>query len=488
MAAASKEQMEVTNLKSFGKACDFDTNGCEQSETDIQLKEMYSFGSDNVPKVRKPYTITKQREKWTDEEHQRFLEALKLYGRGWRKIQEHVGTKTAVQIRSHAQKYFSKVVRESGGSNESSLKPIEIPPPRPKRKPAHPYPRKLVDILEGTGASSQLERSPSPNSSVSEKENQSPTSVLFALASDTLGSALSEPPNACSSPTSCTTDMHSISLSPSAKETEHGTSNSSGEEKGNLSLVQMFSTPRENFLSEVKKSELGSKNAVCAEHDAAKEASSTSIKLFGITVKIADSQKESSPGAELVLSVISNENHDNVDADREKPSHILQRKQSDAELSLGMVNSNQNPCPSPASVIQCTELQGGNANYFATNSSIPWRAFCQGVPFLHLTSYDHTSPHKPTPCVEERFEEKEILNERSCSGSNSSSVGDLENEERNLDVVDSQCRQPSVEGRSSIQKSVKGFVPYKRCLGEREMKSTVIVSEERERQRARICS
>ena len=43
--------MEVTNLKSFGKACDFDTNGCEQSETDIQLKEMYSFGSDNVPKV-----------------------------------------------------------------------------------------------------------------------------------------------------------------------------------------------------------------------------------------------------------------------------------------------------------------------------------------------------------------------------------------------------------------------------------------------------
>jgi hypothetical protein len=31
-------------------------------------------------KTRKPYTITKQRENWTDEEHHKFLEGLKLYG------------------------------------------------------------------------------------------------------------------------------------------------------------------------------------------------------------------------------------------------------------------------------------------------------------------------------------------------------------------------------------------------------------------------
>ncbi|KAL5726739.1 CCA tRNA nucleotidyltransferase [Ranunculus cassubicifolius] len=77
-------------------------------------------------------------------EHNRFLEAIKLYGRAWQRIEEHIGTKTAVQIRSHAQKFFSKLEKEAllKGMPLGQACEIDIPPPRPKRKPNNPYPRK----------------------------------------------------------------------------------------------------------------------------------------------------------------------------------------------------------------------------------------------------------------------------------------------------------------------------------------------------------
>ncbi|XP_075637898.1 protein REVEILLE 8-like isoform X1 [Castanea sativa] len=85
-------------------------------------------------KVRKPYTITKSRESWTEEEHDKFLEALQLFDRDWKKIEDFVGSKTVIQIRSHAQKYFLKVQKNGTVAH--------VPPPRPKRKATHPYPQK----------------------------------------------------------------------------------------------------------------------------------------------------------------------------------------------------------------------------------------------------------------------------------------------------------------------------------------------------------
>ena len=36
-----------------------------------------------------------QNGRWTSEEHARFIEALRLYGKDWNKVQEHIATRTS---------------------------------------------------------------------------------------------------------------------------------------------------------------------------------------------------------------------------------------------------------------------------------------------------------------------------------------------------------------------------------------------------------
>ncbi|CAN1180276.1 Protein REVEILLE 7 [Linum perenne] len=415
MAASQDDAQEALPNLSASGADYYEVDGGEQ------MMEMNSFGSQQLPKARKPYTISKQREKWTEEEHQKFLEALKLYGRGWRKIQEHVGTKTAVQIRSHAQKFFSKVVRETTVGAESSIKPIEIPPPRPKRKPSHPYPRKCID-----GLSDQLERSPSPNLLGIERENCSPTSVLSAVPSETFGSPLSEPRNGCSSLASSTSDLQSSGLLPNEKDNEPFMSDSSPR-KGNGS-----SSPADDPSSGRTPEELPMV-APFTENEKASVlvARSRSFKLFGKTVLVPDSEKASS-------SVVSQQNS------------------IDVKLSLSLVNPSSNRFPS------CTEVKRENMSFAEANCS-PWG----------LTHDDSN--------------EREPVNERSCTGSDAGSTNEVENREKSMDIADS---QPQPEGRLSSVRSYssRGFMPYKRCLAERDMKSTLAASEERDQQRARVCS
>ncbi|CAA0838948.1 Protein REVEILLE 5 [Striga hermonthica] len=112
-------------------------NGDENKNSLLQTAPVGNVapGADDPhKKIRKPYTITKSRESWSEQEHDKFVEALHLFDRDWKKIEAFVGSKTVIQIRSHAQKYFLKV--QKNGTSE------HVPPPRPKRKAAHPYPQK----------------------------------------------------------------------------------------------------------------------------------------------------------------------------------------------------------------------------------------------------------------------------------------------------------------------------------------------------------
>lgn len=53
---------------------------------------------------------------WTEEEHERFLQALELFPSGpWKAVANHVGTKTPRQTMTHAQKYRQKIARRKRG-------------------------------------------------------------------------------------------------------------------------------------------------------------------------------------------------------------------------------------------------------------------------------------------------------------------------------------------------------------------------------------
>lgn len=65
--------------------------------------------------------------RWTVEEHQLFLQGIQYYGRDWRRVQDVVKSRSIAQVRTHAQKIFSreKYKARIRGRYASRLKDIE---------------------------------------------------------------------------------------------------------------------------------------------------------------------------------------------------------------------------------------------------------------------------------------------------------------------------------------------------------------------------
>ncbi|KAI5434609.1 protein REVEILLE 1 isoform X1 [Lathyrus oleraceus] len=398
-----------------------------------KLLDQFSCGNDHSLKVRKPYTITKQREKWTDEEHKKFLEALKLYGRAWRKIEEHVGTKTAVQIRSHAQKFFSKINRDTNGNDTTLVESIEIPPPRPKRKPIHPYPRKLVEIPKNEVSNlEQPLRSNSLGSLDFGQENNSPKSVLSAVASETLGFSDSDSPTRSLSPVSSLSAVHTSSF-PLLE-----TKSSSSEEDMSLQIDELNADSAHDEQP-IMKPEPFLKECVVTNDEATEESPCRTLKLFGATLLVKDTREPSSAS-------------------------------TDASKLIPALHSKQ-------------QLQRGSSD-IGVATVVPWWTLS------HNSAFNKEPEEKHQHSNHGECEDKEIQKEgSSCAGSNNtSSINDGESNERSEDQAKSDHVHYFV-GKSEtvrVRTCGKGFVPYKRCMAERESHCSTVSDERREHQRMRL--
>ena len=63
-----------------------------------------------------------KRGRWTPEEREMFEKLLRKHGKEWKKISEILQTRTVVQVRTHAQKYFKKLAKQTGTSVLSTSK------------------------------------------------------------------------------------------------------------------------------------------------------------------------------------------------------------------------------------------------------------------------------------------------------------------------------------------------------------------------------
>ncbi|KAK4347626.1 hypothetical protein RND71_033965 [Anisodus tanguticus] len=454
------------------------------STRSIQLKEQVASADEYAPKVRKPYTITKQRERWTEEEHKKFLEALKLYGRAWRRIEEHVGTKTAVQLRSHAQKFFSKVVRESSNGDATSVKPIEIPPPRPKRKPMHPYPRKLATpVKSGTPVPEKSKRSLSPNMPMSEHENQSPTSVLSAHGSDVLGTADSSKRSGSASPVSSA---------------GHGNSGGFVLSESPNSILENTSSPAQANASTNPENQTCMKLELFSQDDFVQEGSAETpstqcLKLFGKTVLFTESQRPScpTPGTCKIETDVNDEAALPAVAWNVMPMKFTDSNSECAStLTLGtttpfyyLPSQNENQWPTGC----------------ASSTLLPWGSSCASSASFSCIQVLNPIPRKGRPIFNDKdLEDKQNQKEGSSTGSNTEPVSaEMGGDNKNMDVEAQSSGKdlssfrpsetPSLVQRASSNRRIKGFVPYKRCLAESGINSSTLSGEEREEQRTRLC-
>ncbi|KAJ9564525.1 hypothetical protein OSB04_000491 [Centaurea solstitialis] len=424
----------------------------EGSVSNTVKNDQFMSADDYAPKARKPYTITKQRERWTEEEHKKFLEALKLYGRAWRRIEEHVGTKTAVQIRSHAQKFFSKVVRESTTSGDASeVKPIEIPPPRPKRKPMHPYPRKLSAPLKTGGHHA---RSTSPNSSGSDQENQSPTSVLSAGGSNMFALGDSCSPNPGSSPVSSANGVKpggSSGFEPELSPEENESSPMAQEDDGPIPM-------KLESCGEEKEKEKGFTDESSPEAGSAAQ----SLKLFGKTVVVTDPNHRPSSQNDAADPSVGNIGVVNLIPQNLMPISSL-------------------PCGAPVYYMQFLDENSDStvlrSSAAAAAAAVPWWSLYGGI------TYPVMQPCNPAT---------EMQNE--CSNNSESGSGGANEEQKKSFLVIGSERSAFTKhysgnsgGGKKKDTCIKGFVPYKRCLAQRESHSHSTGGDEREEQRIRLC-
>lgn len=123
--------------------------------------------------------------RWSTEEHEMFLKGLDEHGKQWKKIAVMIKTRSVVQVRTHAQKYFQKLLKaekkSSGDISKISTSTATSGPTTPTT-PSSPVKRKSISIKKTNAPSIPATMNPTKRRKVSLEPKKQPQSLLAATA------------------------------------------------------------------------------------------------------------------------------------------------------------------------------------------------------------------------------------------------------------------------------------------------------------------
>ena len=124
-------QISLDSKKSFNKSIKLNKpkkspkNEVSNNSPNDSILENYEIQLNISSKDEENKECNFQTGKWTDEEHEKFIEGILNYGNEWKKVQQIIKTRSSTQARSHAQKFFLRIKKlinnsEEKGNNKKS--------------------------------------------------------------------------------------------------------------------------------------------------------------------------------------------------------------------------------------------------------------------------------------------------------------------------------------------------------------------------------
>ena len=114
-----------TNSSQKIKICSNKIPKIDNSNNSNNINSLNNFHEENIKEINNSSDNDNDNNgqfhsgRWTEEEHQKFLDGILKHGNEWKKVQQVIKTRSSTQARSHAQKFFlrvKKIIKNNGGN------------------------------------------------------------------------------------------------------------------------------------------------------------------------------------------------------------------------------------------------------------------------------------------------------------------------------------------------------------------------------------